>query len=53
VLGRRNTDYPLQVDRDLTEDHIDSLLEWQQGRDSGQKKPSRSNMRALCSTLLI
>ena len=31
VLGRRETDQTLRVDRDLTNDHIDRLLEWSWG----------------------
>jgi hypothetical protein len=30
--GRRRTDYPLQVDKDLTKNHLDRLLEWTRDR---------------------
>lgn len=32
LYGRRRTDHPLQVDRDLTESHLDRLLEWTRSR---------------------
>ena len=32
LYGRRRTDYPLQVDKDMTENHLDRLLEWTRSR---------------------